>query len=249
MNHLNEDQLILYYYGEESGAPEMAGHLEACGACRQAYASLERVLRTADGLAAPEPAEGFEARIWERIAPGLPARRVWQAAPVWRWAAAAAVVLAAFLAGRFYSPAPRPGQEIAAAADPQAGERLLRLAVGEYLERSQMVLAEVANANPREPLDISFEQERAADLVAESRLYRQTALRTGDAAVASLLDDLDRVMLDITHGPARLTPSQLGRLRDRLDGEGILFKIRVLGADVRAQQAVATTVAGDERKS
>ena len=193
------------------------------------------------------PAEDFGARTWERIAPRLAARRAVFAAPVWRWAAAAGVLLAALLAGQFY-PKPRPAAAVAV-ADPQAGERLLRLAVGDYLERSQMVLAEVANANPRQPLDISFERERAADLVAESRLYRQTALRTGDAAVAGVLDDLDRVMLEITHSPARLTPAELERLRDTLDSEEILFKIRVLGADVRADEAAAAAVSNPARKS
>lgn len=247
MNHLNEEQLVLYYYGEENGAPDAAGHLETCGACRQAFASLERVLHTADGFTAPQPSEDFGARIWERVSTRLPPRRAFVAAPVWRWAAAAGVLLAALLAGQF-DPAPKPVRTVAA-ADPQAGERLLRLAVGDYLERSQMVLAEVANADPQRPLDISFEQERAADLVAESRLYRQTALRTGDAALAGLLDDLDRVMLEITHSPARLTPVELGRMRDRLDSEGILFKIRVLEANVRAQQAAAARASGAERKS
>jgi hypothetical protein len=247
MNHLNEEQLVLHYYGEENGVPGAAAHLESCGVCREAYASLERVLDAADSFSAPQPAEDFGSRIWERIAPRLPARRAFVAAPVWRWAAAAGVLLAALLAGQFY-PKQQPVRTVAV-ADPQAGERLLRLAVGDYLERSQMVLAEVANANPHRPLDISFEQERAADLVAESRLYRQTALRTGDAAVAGLLDDLDRVMLDITHSPARLTPAELERLRDRLDSEGILFKIRVLGANVRAEQAAAARASGAERKS
>jgi len=246
MNHLNEEQLILYYYREESGAPNAAEHLESCEMCRQAYASLERVLDAADGLPVPEPADDFDARIWERIAPRLPVRRAF-VAPVWSWAAAAGVLLAALLAGQFY-PKPQPVRTVAV-ADPQAGERLLRMAVGDYLDRSQMVLAEVANANPRQPLDISFEQERAVDLVAESRLYRQTALRTGDAAVAGLLDDLDRVMLEITHSPARLTPAELERLRDRLDSEGILFKIRVLGANVRAEQAAATRASNAARKS
>ncbi|MGD0666696.1 MAG: hypothetical protein ABSB23_03985 [Bryobacteraceae bacterium] len=248
MNHLNEEQLVLHYYGEESGAPDAAGHLEACGACRQAYASLERLLRAADDLPAPEPAEDFGARIWQRIAPRLAARRTFAAAPVWRWAAAAGVLLAALLAGQFYYPRPRPVPTVGA-ADPQAGERVLRLAVSDYLDRSQMVLAEVANADPQRSLDIFFEQKRAADLVVESRLYRQTALRTGDAAVAGLLDDLDRVMLEITHGPARLTPAELARLRDRLDREGILFKIRVLGADMRAEQAAAARASSAERKS
>ncbi len=205
------------------------------------------MLNAFDGLPVPQPAEDFDARLWERLAPRLPVRRALVAAPVWRWAAAAGMLLAALLAGQFY-PKPRPVRTVAA-ADPQAGERLLRLAVGDYLERSQMVLTEVANANPRRPLDISFEQERAADLVAESRLYRQTALRTGDAAVAGLLDDLDRVMLEITHSPARLTPAELERLRDTLNSEGILFKIRVLGANVRAEQAAATRASGAERKS
>jgi hypothetical protein len=247
MNHLSEEQLVLYYYGEESGVPDAAAHLEDCGECRQAYASLERVLDAAGQLPAPEPAEDFGARMWDRIAPRLPARRVFAMAPVWQWAAAAGVLLAALVAGQF-GPKPKPPRT-AVAADPQAAERVLRLAVSDYLDRSQMVLAEVANANPHRPLDISFEQDRAADLVAESRLYRQTALRTGDAAVAGLLDDLDRVMLEITHSPAHLTPAELERLRDKLDDEGILFKIRVLGADVRAEQAAAARASGAERKS
>jgi hypothetical protein len=41
-----------------------------------------------------------------------------------------------------------------------------------------MVLVELANANPKGSLDISSERERAADLVSESRLYRQTAVHT-----------------------------------------------------------------------
>jgi len=247
MNHLSEEQLVLYYYGEECGDTDAAAHLETCAACREALDSLERVLHIADRLPAPEPTEDFAAQVWDRIAPRLPQRRFRTPAPVWTWAAAAAVLLAAVLAGQ-YSWAPQPART-ASAADPQTAERVLRLAVGDYLDRSQMVLTEVANADPKRPLDISFEQERAADLVAESRLYRQTALHTGDAAVAGLLDDLDRVMLEITHAPAQLTPAELEHLRDTLHSEGILFKIRVLGADVRAEQADAAGTVGAQRKS
>jgi hypothetical protein len=123
-----------------------------------------------------------------------------------------------------------------AANDAQAHERVLLVAVGDYLERSQMVLIELANAAPRGSLDISAEQERAGDLVTESRLYRQTAARTGDTAVASVLEDLDRVLLDIANGPSKVTPGELEKLRQRLESEGILFKIRVLGSNVRNQE-------------
>src|SRR5207249_10380812 len=51
------------------------------------------------------------------------------------------------------------------AADPQAAQRVLFLAVGDYLDRSQMMLIELANANPKASLDISSEQERAENLI------------------------------------------------------------------------------------
>jgi hypothetical protein len=98
-------------------------------------------------------------------------------------------------------------------------------------------------------MDISAEQERAQDLVSESRLYRQTALRTGDTAVADVLDDLDRVLLEIAHAPSRMTPGDLEELRQRLKAEGILFKIRVLGSKVQNPEDAApdATSAGRQR--
>ena len=129
-------------------------------------------------------------------------------------------------------------------ADTQAGERILLVAVGDYLERSQMVLIELANANPKASLDISSEQERAGDLVTETRLYRQTAAHTGDTQIGSVLDELERVLVDITHAPSNISPQQLGELRQRLEAEGILFKIRVLGSNVRQQDKPAAKTAG-----
>jgi hypothetical protein len=82
-------------------------------------------------------------------------------------------------------------------------------------------------------LDISSEQERAANLLIENRLYRQTALQTGDAVVAGVLEELERVLLEISHAPSRLEPGQVDDLRRRLRTEGILFRIRVLGSTVR----------------
>jgi hypothetical protein len=241
MNHLSEEQLILHYYGEEDDGVAAERHLGECEACRALYGSLQRALNVVDSLPVPEPGAEYGERVWKRIEQHLPARRgarwVWAPAP-WRWAAAgaafAALLVAAFLAGRFY---PHPRQPVQlAAADTQAGERILLVAVGDYLERSQMVLIELANANSKGPLDISAEQERAVDLVSENRLYRQTAAHTGDAAVASVLDELERVLLDIAHAPSRLSPVELEKLRRRLEAEGILFKIRVLGSNVRNQE-------------
>lgn len=252
MNHLSEEQLILHYYGEtgeirEARDDAAAGgtlaaerHLDECGECRAHYASLQRMLNVVDSLHVPERSADYGAQVWQRIEHRLGARRrtLWILPVRWRWAAAgaafAALMVAAFVAGRSYPRHNPPAQM--AASDAQTGERVLLVAVGDYLERSQMVLIELTNANPTGAKDISAEQERAGDLVTETRLYRQTAARTGDSRIAGVLDELERVLVDITHAPSNMTPRQLEELRQRLEAEGILFKIRVLGTNVRNQE-------------
>jgi hypothetical protein len=237
MTHLSDEELILHYYGEADDPAPVDRHLDQCQECRAVYGSLERVLNVMEALPVPERSASYGAQVWQRVESYLPARtrfRFWTS-PV-RWAAAGAalatLLLAAFLAGRYYPAARGPVQ---VAADPQAQERILRLAVGDYLDRSQMVLIELANASPGGGLDISSERERAANLLIENRLYRQTALQTGDAVVADVLEELERVLLEISHAPSRLEPAQADDLRRRLRAEGILFRIRVLGSTARNQ--------------
>jgi hypothetical protein len=257
MNHLNEEQLILFYYGEEGDTLTAEQHLEECGECRELYSSLQRVLNVVDSLPVPERGAEYGQQVWQRIQRQLPAGRGsrWTAwlRPQWRWAAVsaafAALMIGAFTAGRFFPQGRKPAMHLVA-TDLRPNQGVLMVAVGDYLERSQMVLIELANANPKGDLNISSEQERAGDLVSENRLYRQTAARTGDTAVTSVLDELERVLLDITHSPSEMSPEELGKLRSRLEAEGILFKIRVLGSNVRNQEgpaaAPSTTPAGQK---
>ena len=53
-----------------------------------------------------------------------------------------------------------------------------------------MALVELVNNPAGSHVDISDERQRARELVSENRLYRQTALTTGEQAIASVLDDL-----------------------------------------------------------
>lgn len=238
MNHLSEEDLTLHYYGEEGDAPEAEQHLTECSECRRLYASLQSALDAVDGAPVPARDADYGVRVWRRMEDRLEARpKLWSWSCPWRWAAAgvafAGLLAAAFLAGRFLPGRPAP----TAAMDSQVRERVLLVAVGDYLERSQMVLIELSNANASGGLDISAEQARAEDLVSETRLYRQTAARTGDGAVAGLLDELERVLVDVTHQPAHLSPEALAALRERLQSAGILFKMRVLGSKVQREEA------------
>ncbi len=245
MNHLTEEQFVLYYYGEGDGSPAVRAHLDGCEACRADYANLQRVLNVVDSAPVPERDANYGAQVWSRLQPSLGGKRRWKLPILWparHWAAAAIVatlLVAAFLAGRYYSKAP---QQTAG----QVRERILLVAVGDHLERSQMILVELVNARPGQPLDVTSERVRAEDLVAENRLYRQTAAHSGDTRVASVLDELEPVLLDIAHGPDRLTPEELEKLRQRIEGDGILFKVRVAGSTVRRREEKASPNAGQK---
>src|ERR1035438_5361414 len=167
MNHLTEEQFVLYYYGEGDGSPRVRAHLDACEACRAEYASLQRVLNVVDSAPVPERDANYGAQVWNRLRPSLGGRRLrwglpWGPAPHWAAAAlVATLIVAAFLAGRYYTKA-QPGAQTANAG--QVRERILLVAVGDHLERSQTVLLELVNARPGQSLDVASERARPGDL-------------------------------------------------------------------------------------
>src|SRR5258708_262021 len=75
--HLNDDDLVLHYYGEMPVAEDTraAAHLASCGECQQHYTTLQRVMAFVDSAPAVEAAPGFERVAWARLAPALAASR------------------------------------------------------------------------------------------------------------------------------------------------------------------------------
>jgi hypothetical protein len=67
-------------------------------------------------------------------------------------------------------------------------------------------------------------------------LYRQTALQDGDAGLASVLDELERVLLDVAHSPDEVTPAQLEAIQKKIETRGILFKVRVVNKELQQRQ-------------
>jgi hypothetical protein len=250
-NHLTDDDLVLHYYGEMPAAEEARAetHLSACGGCQGSYARLQRVMAIVDSAPAVDAAEGFERIAWARLEPALPrAERSWLSWFVFspaRLVFAAGVVLlvaAAFMAGRLM-PRPVPATVTAARTAEQVKQGVLLVDLGEHLDRSQRMLIEMATADDSTgPVDMSVEQSRAEQLVAANRLYRQTAAATGDAAIASLLDDLERVLVDIAASPKEMTQEDLDAVRRRIESKELLFKVRVMASQVRARQREAVQV-------
>lgn len=257
MNHLSEEQLVLFYYGETPETTAVESHLDECESCRSEFRALQLLLNTVNAAPVPERGPDYGANVWHRIEKHVPHRRrsmfQW-----WIWApAAAALVLVSFMAGRLSHKATGPETTIATktpaangssssavpsaaatAANSKFRERILLVAVGDHLERSQMVLAELTNApNGQGKLDITDERQMAADLLEDNRLYRQTAHSTGDTAVAGVLDELERVLIEIAHSPNQVSNGELDGLRQQIENRGLLFKVRVLGSSVREQES------------
>jgi hypothetical protein len=258
--HLTDDDLVLHYYGED--VPRAESHLAACARCQASFTRLQRVMALIDSAPAVEAPEGFERIAWARLEPSLTRRSLWRRRSLgtprrgwfsWfvlspaRLAFAAGVLVlvgASFMAGRLM---PRSATPAAGGPAPQTAaqvrERILLVDLGEHLDRSQRMLVELASADDSAgSVDMSLEQSRAEQLVADNRLYRQTATQTGDAAIAALLDDLERVLVDIAASPKTMTQEDLDAVRRRIESKELLFKVRVMASQVRARQRDAIQV-------
>jgi hypothetical protein len=235
MNHCSDDDLVLYYYGEDD---RPAGHVQACVACAARYQALTAILQAVVAPDVPPRGDQYGLEIWQRIRHRLPPPAPWwQGLFTWHWAAAAAaaIVLIAvgFSAGRLW---PSSSEEMAAAPvvvsdGDESRRRVLLLTVADHLDQTDRVLTDIVNAAGG--MDISGEQAWANDLMAASRLYRQQAVETNDTSLAAVLDELERTLLDIIHRPSTVTNADVEEIRWRIDSAALLFKVRVMSTELR----------------
>jgi hypothetical protein len=233
--HVSEEELLLHHYEADA---DVARHLAGCPECRARLEAARAFLAelTSAGADVPEPDAAYTRELWRRLEPRLPRRR-----PSWtallaeafaprRLALAGgvfALVIGAFLLGRSWPARP-------SAIPKDARDRILLVAVGDHLERSQVLLLEVVNSRDAAP---ARERARAEELVAASRLFRESALTRNDGAVAGVLDDLERLLLDVARAPESLSAEDRDALRRRIDKTGLLFKVHVLGTRLTRETA------------
>jgi hypothetical protein len=54
--------------------------------------------------------------------------------------------------------------------------------------------------------------------------------------LATVLDELERILVEVAASPDALSASDLERVRERIESRGLLFKVRVVSSDVRERQ-------------
>ena len=250
--HWTEDDLILYFYGEGKRRAEVERHLQDCAACAASYRAIAGTLAMVRTPETPERGDQYGLEVWQRIRPELVERQ----APWWVvWmqpqrlgvlAAAAVLLIAAFVAGRVWEH--QPAQPTIARTNPEtpvtptaapaadARRRILLASVADHLDRSERVLTDIVNTSA--PGDITSQQSWADDLLTTSRLYRQDAVDVGEKSVASVLDELERSLLEIVHSPSRVSAADLDNMRRRIDAAALLFKVRVMSEELRQREDV-----------
>ncbi|HWW61896.1 MAG TPA: hypothetical protein VN181_11055 [Thermoanaerobaculia bacterium] len=240
MQHLNEEQLALHYYHDDDQPAVAAEHLRTCAECRAQYESIRRVLALVTDAPVPERSETYGDEVWTRLRWKLGRDATRRRSRQWgSLAAAAAVLVIAFLTGQWWQSrqqAVAPTTNLARANTTSLtqtqqstnADRVLFVVVSDHLESSERMLMELANADPSKGLDDTTQQDRAGELLASNRIYRQTAVQRGDKRIASVLSDIEPILVELSNAGTTLDATKLAAIQKRIEAKGLLFKVRVL---------------------
>ena len=228
MNHLSEEQLVDAVYGDL--ALPLQQHLASCPQCSSEFRLLQRQLEMISDYPVPARSHSYGSDVWRRLQPRLPVKkspllwfRAWFLVPAF-----AASLFLAFYAGVWTQ------QRRGSSPPADSSERVFLLATSDHLQRSEIALTELLHTAPGSS-NLPREQALARNLLAENRLLRQSAVRIGDSFHAALLDDLERVLLDLANGSEEPSPADLAALQQRIENDRLLWKLRITVANTRQQ--------------
>jgi hypothetical protein len=244
--HVGEDTLVLYVLGEDASRDAIRQHLSGCETCRMEHQQIAAAIAAATRLPVPERSASYGDEVWARVRPAIVGGPAEVAARTERFGwlfrpralafagCVSAIVALVVVGARQPTQVTEPAPPALAVASPDAArERVLLASLDDHFDRSQRVLLELTNEGTDEsPITA---REWAEDLLASNRLYRQTAEGAGERRFVAVLDDLERVLLEVAHGP-EATPRVQTASFEEADARDMVFKLRVAQANVRARE-------------
>ena len=238
MNHLTDEQLVEHYFAEDANRVVAETHLRICRRCEQVYEEISSTL----AVQAPEPPArepGYGKQLWQSIQvplrpyPEISKRRYFSWPRLVFAGACLLALAAAFFGGTLWQTSrTHPSQ---ATTPSQAKERVVLVILDDHLDRSERLLVRLnhAGAEP-EDSDDSLQAE-AKQLLPDNRLYRQALSGESDPMMATALDHLERVLLEVANSPDKLNSTEIARIEQEMNTDSLLFQIRVLRAKTSRQ--------------
>lgn len=250
MRPVNEETLVLLYYGELDAADAEAVRslLAQDEELAARFAQLAVELDAIAEPAMPERDEFYGRRVWARVDAALDEQAAshWKLPgwPVLRFAGGALViamvVVAAFQMGRMTPPAmPTMIADVPVDATAHNGNntqaRLLEASLVRHFDSADRLLTEIAN-NQSGEVDIESEKEWAKVLLVANRLYRFAAEQAGQTRIAQLLADMEPVLIELANGAGQLAPDEYRMLRQSISDRDLVYKVRSTNIGLKPKQ-------------
>jgi len=126
-----------------------------------------------------------------------------------------------------------PEANIAASVDPEPAR--VRAADTEtmtaiHFQKAELLLRSFRNVRANKPnssAELSYEKRLAQQLVYQNMMLRREADASGDAQVASLLESLEPILLDIANLPAKPANNEVKVIKDRVERKNIVALLQV----------------------
>ena len=136
---------------------------------------------------------------------------------------------------------PKPGEQFALVtepADPTSAPERVRPADAQtltaiHIEKSETLLVAFRNVRlntSTTDAEVSYERKRARQLVYQNMILRREADANGDVLIASLLESLEPILLDIANLPDKPDSNAVRTIRERVERKNIVPLLQVNSA-------------------
>lgn len=124
---------------------------------------------------------------------------------------------------------PKPGEQFASAPERVRSADAQTL-TAMHFEKAETLLLGFRNVRLDEPgtaNQLGYERKRAQQLVNQNMMLRREADAVGDVQIASLLESLEPILLDIANLPTTLDQDAVRVIRERVERKNIVALLRV----------------------
>jgi hypothetical protein len=96
-----------------------------------------------------------------------------------------------------------------------------------HIEQSSLLLRAFRNARLEESAELNHEKNRARQLLYQNILLRREATQKGNVQVATLLDSLEPILIDIANLPAVPSADEVWTIKQRMERKNLVALLQV----------------------